>query len=133
MRGQRRESRSTTADTKLGASNSHFPGGGVGEKLDALQRLPQLTEDCYSAIEQGATVGGRLHTTGVAVEQTHTHGSLQFCNRFGNVRLGRVEEGSRFVHAASLHHRHQDMEVMKLQAVSNSIVDLHLGSYAKPI
>jgi hypothetical protein len=88
------------------APDPHLPNRRVGKKLDIFYRLAQVIEDGGSAIEQGATVGGRLHTLGVAVEQTHAHGSLQFCDRFGNGRLGRIEEDGRLVHAAGLHDRH---------------------------
>jgi hypothetical protein len=64
--------------------------------LDILHRLAQVVEDGRSAIEQGAAVGSRLYTLGVAVEQTHAYGSLQFRARFGDSWLSRIEDPSRW-------------------------------------
>ena len=59
------------------ASDAHFAGGRVGEKLDVLHRLAQFIERSHTAIKQRATVGGGLDTLSVAVEQAHAKCMLQ--------------------------------------------------------
>src|SRR6266404_3608244 len=61
-----------------GASDPHFPSRRIGEKLDVLHRLAQVIEYGHSAIEQGATVLGRLDALGVALKQSHANGTFQF-------------------------------------------------------
>src|SRR6266545_5616419 len=72
------ESRSEARGQQGAASNPQFPSRRVGKKLDILYRLAQDIEQSRSAIEQGATVLGRLDTLGVAVEQAHAECMLQF-------------------------------------------------------
>ena len=85
-----------TAETKLAASEGaasdpHFPSRRVGEKLDVLHALAQVVEYGRSAIEQRATVLGRLDPLAVAVEQAHAERMLQFRDRSRNVGLRRIQ------------------------------------------
>src|SRR5215207_1662281 len=59
------------------ASDPHFPGSGVGEKLDVLYALTQVVEYSRSAVEQRATELGQLDPLSVAVQQAHAKGTLQ--------------------------------------------------------
>ena len=52
-------------------------------------RLAQVIEHSHSAIEQGATVLGRLDALAVAVEQAHAERMLQLRDRSRNGGLGR--------------------------------------------
>ena len=72
------ESRNKARGQQGAASDPHFSGRGVGEKLDGLQRAAQVIEDSRPSIKQGATVFGRLDTLGVAIDQTHANGLFQF-------------------------------------------------------
>ena len=80
-----------------------------------------------AALEQRATVLGRLDALGVAVEQPHAERLLQICDRSRNGGLGGVQELRRLSHAAGLHHRHQDVQVLQLHPASDAIAQLHLG------
>jgi len=39
---------------KVGATDSHFSGSGIGEKLDVLYSLTEIIECCRSSIEQNS-------------------------------------------------------------------------------
>ncbi len=116
---------------KMGASDPDLPRRGIGEKLDGLQALPEVIEDGHAAIEQRAAAFGRFHALAVAIEQAYPHSTLQFRDRFGNGRLGRVEQGGSLVHAAGLDDSHQDMQVVQPHAVSDAITDLHVITYCR--
>src|SRR5262249_7349115 len=118
-----------TRSERGSASNPHLSSRRVGEKLDVLHALAQVIEYGRSAIEQRATVLRRLDPLAVAVEQAHAEGMLQFRDRSRNRRLGAVEAFRRLPHAASLHHGHEDVEVLQLQPASDAIAQLHGGTH----
>ena len=127
-----------TAETKLAARKGLHPirtSPAVGSARNSMffTRLAQVIEHGRSAIEQGATVLGRLDALRVAVEQTHANGPFQFRDRSGNGGLGRIEERGRLAHAAGLHDGHQDMEVVQLHPASDAIAQLHLGTHCKTV
>ncbi len=115
-----------TAQARVGAaSNTRFPRRRVGEKLDVLHALAQLVENSYSAIEQRATILGRLDTLALAVEQAHAERVLQVGNRFRNVGLGGVQLLRRLPHAAGLHDCHKDVHVLQPDPSADAVTHLH--------
>ena len=112
----------------MAASDPHFPSSRVGEKLDVLHALAQLIEDGGPAIEQRATVLGRLDPLAVAVEQAHAERMLQFRDRSAKWWAGWCSGVRRLPHAAGLHDGHQDVQVLQLHPASDAIAQLHPGT-----
>src|SRR5262245_10627276 len=73
------------------ASDPHFPGGRVSKKFEVLYRLSQLIEHSYSAIEQDATVFGRLNSLRIAIEEMRPYAPFQFRDLSGNDGLRGVQ------------------------------------------
>ena len=94
-------------------------------------RLAQVIEYGRAAVEQRATVLGRLDALAVAVEQAHADRMLQFRDRSRNVGLSGVEALRRLPHAAGLHHRHEDVQVLQLHPASDAIAQLHGGTHIR--
>ena len=72
----------------VAASDPHFPGRGVGEKLDVLHALAQVIEYGHPAIEQRAAILRRLDPLAVAIEQAYAERMLQFRDRPVKWRAG---------------------------------------------
>src|SRR5882762_6214391 len=111
------------------ACDPHFPRRRVGEKLDVFDALAQVIEYGHPAIEQRATVRGRLDALAVAVEQAHAERILQLRDRSRNVGLGCIEALRRLPHGAGLHHGHEDVQVLQLHPASDAIAQLHVGPH----
>jgi hypothetical protein len=103
------------------ASDPHFPSRWVGKKLDVLHALAQIIEYSDSAIEQRATVLGRLDPLAVAIEQAHAESVLQLRDRSRNGGLDGIQAFRRLSHAAGLHHGHKDMQVLQLHPAPDAI------------
>src|SRR5215470_15963931 len=67
-----------TRRQKGAASDPHFTGRRIREKLDTLHALVQVVEYGCSAIEQRAAILGWLDPLRVAVEQVHAKGMFEF-------------------------------------------------------
>jgi hypothetical protein len=59
------------------------------------------------------------------VEQAHAQRMLQLADGSGNVGLRCVEDFRCLAHAAGLHHRHEDVEILQFHSTSNAIAELH--------
>ena len=112
------------------ASDPHFSGLGVGEKLDVFDALTQSIEDGRSAVEQRATIPGRLNPFAVAIEQANAERMLQFRDRSRNSGLNGVQPFGRLQHAAGLHDRHEDIQVVQFHPASDAISHLHGFTYS---
>ena len=104
----------------------------IGQELDARHRLAQVIEHGHSAIEQGATVLGRLDALAAAIEQPHADRVFKVRDRSRNGGLRGIEDLRRLAHAAGLHDRHQDVEVVQLYPASDAVAQLHPGTHCNP-
>src|ERR1051325_9305513 len=93
-------------------ANANFSTYGIGEKLDLVYCLAQIVEHRRPALEQGATVGGRLDTPRGAVEQGHSKRRLQVGNGPRNGRLCDIELRSRLAHTARLNDGYEDSQIL---------------------
>jgi hypothetical protein len=98
-----------------------FSSRRIGKKFDVLYAVTQIVENGYGAVEQRATILGRLNPLAVAIEEAYTECRLQFCNRPRNCGLRRIETPCCLAHRAGLHHGHEDVQVLQLHSAADAI------------
>src|SRR5262245_20042093 len=91
---------------RLSRANADFPRCRVGKKVDVLNALSQVIEDCDTAFLEGKAEGGRYDSAPSAIDEPDAKRTLQFCNRLGYGWLGYVEMASRLSHAAGINEGH---------------------------
>ena len=119
-----------TAETKLAASKGVHPirtSPAVGSARNSIffTALAQVVEHGRSAIEQGATVLGRLDPLGGAIEQTHANVCSSSAIDLEMADCAVFRSAAALSHAASLHDGHQDVKVVQLHPASDAIAHLH--------
>ena len=80
-----------TGDNGLVASDTHLPGGGIGEEIHFFYALTQLVENGHAAIEQRASVLGGFNSTPTAIEKRYTKCMFECRDRSRNCGLGGVQ------------------------------------------
>ena len=98
-----------------------FPERRVAQKLYIFHPLTQVIKHRCRAVEQRATIGGRLNTFAATIEEAHANCAFSFRDCPRDRGLGGVEALRRLSHAASLNHGREDVEVLQLELVARQI------------
>src|SRR5262245_40206211 len=82
--------------------------------------------ECPNAPPQKcATIGSDLHALRRTIEEAHTYRMLDLGNGFRHRRLRNRKEFGGFPHAAGFGHRHEDVQIVQLQATADTIIPPH--------
>jgi hypothetical protein len=113
------------ARSVLAAPDAQFTRCWVAEEFNILHPLSELIEDRKSALEDRLAILRRPDAIRTAIEEAHAESVFEVGNRSRNGGLRGCKALRRFVHAASLHHGHEDPHVMQFQATLNTLDLVH--------
>src|SRR6185312_11348051 len=105
---------------RLGAADSDFSGGGIGEEFDISYSLPQLVEHYVPAFQQSTRINRRLDAARAAVQQADAERVFEPGDRFRDGGLRHAEMRGRLGHASPLHDSEKNMEVAQLETPADS-------------
>ena len=109
----------------LAASDAQFTRCRIAEEFDVLDALSELIEDRKPALDNRLAILRRADSARTAIEEADTERVFQIGNRSRNGRLRSCKAFRRLVHAARLHHGHEDAHIVQLQAPFDAIDPVH--------
>ena len=109
----------------LAASNPKFTRRRITQEFDVFDALSELIEHRKSTLEDDLTILRWLDSTWSTLKQADTESAFEVGDRSRNGGLRGSKALRRFVHAARLHHRHEDAHIVELQTALNAIDVVH--------
>ena len=109
------------ARKRVGTADPHVALGRISKGLDIADALFDFVGCCNPTLEQCATINRRFDPTRAAVEKTHVECVLQAGNDFLDGRLSNAEFFGGLGHAATLHDREKNLQVLKTQPPTDAI------------
>jgi hypothetical protein len=108
-------------EQRFGAADPQLARRRIRHELDLVHARSEIVENGDAALEQGAAIRGRLDALRAAVEQAHGEHAFEVGYHLGNDRLRDREMLGRLRHAAPFRDGHDDLQVLKLDAVADEV------------
>ena len=100
------------------APDPHLARSRIGEEVDLLDRLLELVECVETAREQRTAVDGRLDPALASIKQSDPECIFEVGDGLRYGRLGHRELRGRLSHAAAAGHRHEDVQIPKIEVAA---------------
>ena len=113
----------------LSGSNPQFSRRWIGEELNVSDTLSQFVKHRDTTSDKRAAIRRRLYASRAAIEQTNAERMFQLRDGPRQRWLGRPELFGRLAHAARLHHRDEDADVVQLETSLDAIGLVHSAGY----
>ena len=109
----------------LAASDAQFASGRITQELDVLDALSQLIEDGKAALDDCMAIVRRPDAAWATIEEADAESVFEVGDRSRNSGLRRGKPFRRLVHAAGVHHGHEDTHIMQLETALYAIDLIH--------